>query len=67
MMGTVLSGAETSSGEERPQPIGPARTFLCKIPVQGTVAGLMDALLDGAGPDPLHRPLPGGTGSIYDG
>jgi hypothetical protein len=43
-----------------------ARTFLCKIPVQGTVAGLMDALLDGAGPDPLHRPLPAGTGSIYD-
>jgi hypothetical protein len=42
-----------------------ARIFQCRIPVQGTLATLLDALLvDGT--DVIHRPLPGQTTSVYD-
>lgn len=50
-----------STGNIRPT----AKFFACKIPVQGTPAAFMDALL--AGTDgPLRQPLPGSTQTIYD-
>jgi hypothetical protein len=51
-----------STGNIRPT----ARFFPCKIPVQGTPAALMDALLASDGDGPLWRPLPGSSESIYD-
>ncbi|MCU0684534.1 MAG: hypothetical protein MUF34_20195 [Polyangiaceae bacterium] len=40
------------------------QTFVCPLPVKGTVEALLSAL-DGAA-DPLFAPLPGGTASVYD-
>jgi hypothetical protein len=50
-----------SSGTIRPV----AKIFQCKIPVQGPVGALLDALLV-PGEGPLQRPLPGLTASAYD-
>lgn len=43
-----------------------AQFFRCAIPVTGTPAALMDALLAPAGDGPLWRPLPGSSQSVYD-
>jgi hypothetical protein len=53
---------DASTGKIRPT----ARFFPCTIPVQGTPAALMDALLAAGGDGPLWRPLPGSSQSIYD-
>jgi hypothetical protein len=51
-----------STGSVRPV----ARFFPCPIPLQGTPAAAMDALLAPGGRGPLWAPLPGGAGSVYD-
>ena len=51
-----------STGNVRPV----AKFFPCKIPVQGSAAALMDALLAPGGEGPLRQPVPGSGRSIYD-
>jgi hypothetical protein len=51
-----------SSGTVRPT----ARFFHCAIPLQGTPAAVMDALLAPGGRGPLWNTMPGATQSIYD-
>jgi hypothetical protein len=51
-----------STGNIRPT----AKFFACKLPVQGTVTALLDALLAPSSRGPLWQPLPGTTQSIYD-
>jgi hypothetical protein len=51
-----------STGAVRPV----AKFFHCKLPVQGTPAALMDALLAPGARGPLWQPLPGSGRPIYD-
>jgi hypothetical protein len=51
-----------STGNIRPT----ARFFHCKIPVQGTPAQMVDALLAPGGDRPLWRPLPVTGRPVYD-
>jgi hypothetical protein len=43
-----------------------AKTFTCKLPVNGTVKQLMDTLLAPGTTSAIDRPLPGGTTTAYD-
>lgn len=51
-----------STGNVRPV----AKFFHCTIPLQGTPAALMDALLAPGDRGPLWHPIPGSTQSIYE-
>jgi len=51
-----------STGNVRPV----AKFFRCAIPLQGTPAAVMDALLAPGDRGPLWRPIPGTTQSIYE-
>jgi hypothetical protein len=51
-----------STGSVRPT----AKFFPCAIPLQGTPAAVMDALLAPGGRGALWNAMPGGTRSIYD-
>jgi hypothetical protein len=51
-----------STGTVRPT----ARFFHCTVPLQGTPAAVMDALLAPGAAGPLWNAMPGGTRSIYE-
>jgi len=44
-----------------------SKTFVCTVPVKGTLSQLLDSVLaPGTGDDAIQRPLPGETTSAYD-